>query len=458
MPATARLSALDATFLPPADGTMPTFDELRDHIASRLCRAPRYRQRLAGVPLGLNAPEWVDAENFDIADHVLHSTSHDVRELADMAFSVPLNRQRPLWELWIADELADGRIGVVGKAHHCLVDGIAAVELAGLLLDPSPNPAAPDPESWSPRRAPGPLPRMAGGVRDRVAGQAGMLTGPAKAVRRPKKLLGFADDARRAASALAESLDPAPPAPLLNEPISPLRRLALLSRPLEDLKVIKRSFGTTLNDAVLAVCAGGVRDIMVARGAEPERLKTMVPVNVRGDDAAADLGNRISFIFIDLPCDEPDPVRRLLAINRVTTQRKLMGEPQGADTVLKLAAYSPHWVQHAMTRLVASPRTFNLVVSNIPGPRQPMYMRGCRLAEAYPIVPLAERHAVSIGVTTIADRMYFGLYADRKALPDVGLLAGDVDEAIDELLGLDPTDGRHPPASLNERFLSGAPA
>ena len=207
MPATARLSALDAsfleiesstahmhvgwvaTFLPPADGTMPTFDELRDHIASRLCRAPRYRQRLAGVPLGLNAPEWVDAENFDIADHVLHSTSRDVRELADMAFSVPLNRQRPLWELWIADELADGRIGVVGKAHHCLVDGIAAVELAGLLLDPSPDPAAPDAEPWSPRPAPGPLPRMAGGVRDRVAGQAGMLTGPAKAVRRPKKLL-----------------------------------------------------------------------------------------------------------------------------------------------------------------------------------------------------------------------------------------------------------------------------
>src|SRR6185503_18368757 len=141
----ARLSALDASFLeiesstahmhvgwvarflPPADGHMPSFEELRAHIERRLCRAPRYRQRLAGVPLGLNVPSWVDAGEFDIADHVLHSTSRDVHELADMAFSVPLNRSRPLWEMWIADELADNRIGVIGKAHHCLVDGVAAV-------------------------------------------------------------------------------------------------------------------------------------------------------------------------------------------------------------------------------------------------------------------------------------------------------------------------------------------
>src|SRR4051794_29390912 len=168
MSATARLSALDAsfleiesptahmhvgwvaTFLPPADGSMPTFEELRDHIGRRLCRAPRYRQRLAGVPLGLNMPTWVDAESFDISEHVLHSTSPDLREVADMAFSVPLNRTRPMWEMWIADRLADNRIGVVGKAHHCLVDGIAAVELAGLLLDPSPRPAEPEPDGWRP--------------------------------------------------------------------------------------------------------------------------------------------------------------------------------------------------------------------------------------------------------------------------------------------------------------------
>jgi diacylglycerol O-acyltransferase / wax synthase len=169
-----RLSALDASFLeiesptahmhvgwvatfdPPAGGPRPAFAELRDHIAARLSRAPRYRQRLAPVPLGLNAPEWVDDDAFDIDNHVLHTASRDLPEVADMAFSVPLNRERPLWELWIADRLADGRIGVVGKAHHCLVDGIAAVELASLMLDAEPEPPAPEEDGWRPDRAPGP--------------------------------------------------------------------------------------------------------------------------------------------------------------------------------------------------------------------------------------------------------------------------------------------------------------
>jgi WS/DGAT/MGAT family acyltransferase len=454
MPATARLSALDAsfleiesenahmhvgwvaTFLPPADGTMPTFEELRDHVADRLCRAPRYRQRLAGVPLGLNSPSWVDAESFDITEHVLHSTSRDVRELADMAFSVPLNRDRPLWELWIADQLADNRIGIVGKAHHCLVDGIAAVELAGLLLDPSPDAAAPDSEPWSPRRAPGALDRVAGGVRDLMNGPAEMVRGSARAVRRPRSLLSFADEARRAAGALAGSLDPAPAAPLFNEPISPLRRLALLSRPLEDLKTIKRSFDTTLNDVVLAVCAGGVRDFMLSRGTKPERLKTMVPVNVRGDAAAADLGNRISFIFVDLPCDEADPVARLRRVHAATTSRKAAGNPRGADSVLRALGLAPRPVQQIAAHAAASPRAYNLVISNIPGPPLPVWMRGCRLEAAHPVIPLSDRHALSIGLTTIGDGAHFGVYCDRKRIPDADVLAERIDLAVDELLAL----------------------
>jgi WS/DGAT/MGAT family acyltransferase len=454
MPATARLSALDesfleiesptahmhvgwvATFLPPADGSMPTFEDLRDHIARRLCRAPRYRQRLAGVPLGLHAPEWVDAEAFDISEHVLRSTAPDLREVADMAFSVPLNRGRPLWEIWIADRLADNRIGIIGKAHHCLVDGIAAVELAGLLLDPSPHPAEPEPDPWTPRPAPGALDRVAGGLRDRVVGQAGMLRAPARAVSRPRALFRFADDARRAAGALAGSLDPAPTGSLLNEPISPLRRLALLSRPLADLQTIKRSFGTTLNDAVLAVCAGGVRDFMVARGAEPERLKTMVPVNVRGEDSAADLGNRISFIFVDLPCDEPDPVERLARIHAATTARKAAGNPRGADSVLRALGFAPRTVQQLAAHAAASSRAYNLTISNIPGPPETAWMRGCQLEAAHPVIPLSDRHALSIGLTTIGGGAHFGIYCDRKRIPDADLLADRIDLAVDELLAL----------------------
>ena len=454
MPTTTRLSALDAsfleiesptahmhvgwvaTFLPPADGARPSFEDLRDHIEQRLRRAPRYRQRLAGVPLGLSPPEWVDDERFEIANHVIHSPSRDLAQAADAVFSIPLDRDRPLWELWVADDLLDGRIGVIGKAHHCLVDGIAAVELAALMLDPQPDPPAPGPDGWRPHRAPGALGRLAGGVRELVSRQAATARIPARAVRSPRSLFGFADEARQAAAALAGSLDPAPPAPLLNEPISSLRRLALLHRSVEDLLAIKRAFGVTLNDVALAACAGGVRDFMRAHDLRPERLKTMVPVNVRDHGAEAELGNRISFIFIDLPCHLADPAERVRAVHAATGDRKARGRPHGADTVLRALEAAPRPVQQLAAHAAASPRAYNLVISNIPGPREPLWMRGCRLERAHPVIPLSDRHALSIGLTTVGDGANFGIYADRRRIPDADVLANRIDLAVDELLAL----------------------
>jgi diacylglycerol O-acyltransferase len=177
-----------------------------------------------------------------------------------------------------------------------------------------------------------------------------------------------------------------------------------------------------------------VRRFVTRHGEEPRRLRTMVPVNVRDVAESGEFGNRISFLFVDLPCDEPDPVRRLLDIHMTMSERKRTGEPQGGNSVLKLVGYAPHQLQHVVSRLVSSPRTFNLVVSNIPGPREPLYMRGCELQEVYPIVPLADRHALSIGITTIKDGAFFGIYADRESLPDAELLARDIDASVDELL------------------------
>jgi diacylglycerol O-acyltransferase len=472
--ARARLSALDASFLaaetptahmhvgwaavfdPPEDHPRPRFRELRDHVAARLHRAPRYRQRLAQVPFGVHDPVWVDDERFDIEHHVLQARAADLGDVVDPAMSSQLERSRPLWELWVADRLADGRVGVVGKAHHCMVDGLAAVELASLMLDPEPDPEPLPPDSWQPEPAPSRLSLFASGMVGRARDELDLLRVPARVIGAPRRQLGeLATEGRRAALALTHSLGARAPLSRFNEPSSPLRHLGTISRSLEDLRRIKSRFGVTINDVVLAVSAGGVRGFLQQHGEPAIRLKAMVPVSVRGTGAESELGNRISFIFIELPCDEPDPVARLLAINGVTSERKLTGEPQGADTVLRLAAHAPHAVQHALTRLVASPRTFNLVVSNIPGPQQPLYMRGCRLAEAYPIVPLAERHAVSIGVTTVAGRACFGLYADRKALPDVDLLANDVEEAIDELLTHDPGGGHGPRAGRRERPQQG---
>jgi diacylglycerol O-acyltransferase len=462
-----RLSALDASFLaaespvahmhvgwgavfePPAEGLPPSFAELREHVAARLGRAARYRQRLAPVPFGVHDPVWVDDDAFDIEHHVLRSDAPSLAGLMEVAMSSQLERSRPLWELWVAERLADGRIGIAGKAHHCMVDGLAAVELAALMLDPGPEPPPPERDAWRPAPAPSPAALLVRARVDRVGAELDVVRLPVRVLRSPaRRVAEFAVGARRVGLALSHSFGSRAPVSRFDASSSPLRRLGTVSRPLEDLRRIKARHRTTINDVVLAVCAGGVRSYLQQHGDPPIRLKAMVPVSVRAAGAGSELGNRISFTFLELPCDEVDPVRRLRKINRVTTQRKRSGEPLGADTVLGLVAHAPRFVQHATVRLVASPRVFNLVVSNIPGPTQPLYMRGCRLVEAYPVVPLAERHALSIGVTTIAGRACFGLYADRKALPDVDLLARDLDDAIDELLapGADGhRPGRRPP-------------
>lgn len=160
----------------------------------------------------------------------------------------------------------------------------------------------------------------------------------------------------------------------------------------------------------------------------------MVPVSVRAENGGGELGNQISFVFVDLPCDEPDPLMRLAQVKIEMGTRKRDGRPEGADRVMRAFGYAPHTVQRALSRLAASPRAFNLVVSNIPGPREPLYMLGCELEESYPVVPIPDGHALAIGMTTIKDEAFFGLYADRESLPDADLLADLLDESVEELL------------------------
>jgi diacylglycerol O-acyltransferase len=443
-----RLSALDASFLevetasahmhvgwaaafdPPDVGPPPSFEQLRDHIGRRLHRAPRYRQRLEGVPMGVARPVWVDDDRFDISRHVRRADRPGLAELAGSVLSTPLSRERPLWELWVADRLDDGRIGVVGKAHHCMVDGLAAVELATVLLDPEPYWPSDPPDHWQPAERPGQARRLVDGLLDTAWDQVTLAGSAAGLLGSPRRL---AAGARRAAGALAHSLVPASPLGVLNGPISPYRALATLARPMDELRAIKLGYGCTINDVVLAASSGGVRRHLERHGERPERLKAMVPVNMRDEGAAGEFGNRISFIFVELPCLEPGAEQRLGQVARAIGRAKASGEPSGATTVLDLAAAAPSVLQRAMSRLVASPRTFNVVISNIPGPQLPMWMLGCRLREAYPVVPLADRHALSIGFTSIDGGAFFGIYADRDAGADAELLARDIGAELDEL-------------------------
>jgi diacylglycerol O-acyltransferase len=449
-----RMSALDASFLAvetpsahmhvgwvaefcgPAENRPPTFAQMRRHIERRVARAPRYRQKLAAVPLGVHTPEWIDDQAFAIDRHVYWAPG-PLHDLVDQVMSMPLRRDRPLWEMWICQDPQARTFAIVGKAHHCMVDGIAAVELGSMLLDATPEPAACESEEWRPAAPPSAERLLARGLRDLVGDQLGLLRWPVRAASSPiGAVRGTAAGLLRATRALSHPLRGAP-ASVLNGPLSPLRRLAWTERPLADLRAVKRAHGTSVNDVVLAAVAGGIRTYLLRRGERPVALKALVPVNVRSGKAE-DLGNRISFVFAELPCDEPDALERLGQVQATMSARKRNREPEGADLAIKAAEHTPGVVQHAISRILASPRAFNLVVSNIPGPSEPMYLLGCPLQATYPIVPLADRHAVSIGMTTVGERACFGVYADREALPDAGALATDIDDALTELLVLKP--------------------
>jgi WS/DGAT/MGAT family acyltransferase len=448
---TSRLSTLDASFLEvegssahmhvgwaalfraTSEASRPSFEQVRDHIKGRMGRAPRYRQRLAAVPFDVSDPVWVDDEQFSIDRHVYRSPVEEIGELTDAAMSVPLDRERPLWEMWVADRLPDGRMGLVGKAHHAMIDGLAAVEMASLVLDATPQPPPPEDDVWLPAQAPDGARLLSQGIADRVGRMQRLALWPLGQARHPRRL---AAAVVRGGRALGGALRPASPDPELNQPISPRRHLARVHRPLADLKRIKLRSDATVNDVVLAASAGGLRRFLQRHGRAAPSLKAMVPVSMRSQRAHTDLRNEISFVFVDLPCDEPDPQRRLETLKARVGGCKRQGVPEGADLALQAIGYAPRLIQKTLARVAAAPSTFNLVVSNIPGPRAPMYLLGCELEEAYPVVPLAERHAVSIGMTTIKDEACFGIFADPDALPDADLLAEYIDASLDELLAL----------------------
>jgi WS/DGAT/MGAT family acyltransferase len=391
---------------------------------------------LRPVPFGLAAPVWVDDPDFDPSRHLIRAESERLADVIDACMSEPLPRDAPLWQLWIAPRLDDGRLAVVGKAHHCMVDGIAAVELGLLLLDPDPEPAPPEPDDWRPDAGPSRTELLTRGAVDLARNQLTLASMPARILSSPRRLSGALGRTERALGALVDSVRPARLVEALNPPISRRRHLGRLGRPLGDLQHVKRQFGVKLNDVVLAAATSGVRTFMGDRGDPQVNVKAMVPVNVRSEEEGDELGNRISFMFIDLPCVEPDPIRRVRDLHAETDDCKERHTPEGGDDVLGLLGFTPPPVQRMFARLAASPRAFNLTVSNIPGPRADTYMRGCQLREAYPVVPLSDRHALSIGFTTVGDRACFGLYADPEALPDVDHLAECIDAAIDELLEL----------------------
>ncbi len=420
-----RLSFLDASFLavegpaspmhvgwvaafdPPDRGRRPSFDDLFEHVAGRMGRAPRYRQKLAEVPLGMHDPVWVDDASFDPAAHLLQADGAELSAIVDSVLSTPLPRGRPLWQITVAAELEDGRVGLVGKMHHCMVDGAAVVELGNLMLDPKPGGRRFGRDEWTPAPAPTPGARLGRAIADRIGDAAALAVAPA-ALLSPAGMVGAA----RGARTLSHVVLPPARSSQLNQRGSAPRHHVRVTRSLEDLRAVRRRFSVTPNDVVLAACAGALRRFLERRGEKPAPLKVMVPADVRSSEDDAGTGNRISFVFLELPCEEPDPVRRLRRIGAATAQRRRDGDAEGLDAAFALLARTPGPFQHALAQAFAHPRLYNLTISSVPGPAVPRYLRGCRLREVWSAIPIGDRQALSIGVVTVAGNACFGVYAD----------------------------------------------
>ncbi len=443
------------------DGRSAVFDyeRLVELIEQRIALVPRYRQKIRTVPGHLANPVWVDDPEFDISFHVRRSalpkpgSDQQLREFCARIQSRPLDRHRPLWEIYLVEGLRDNRIAIITKTHHAMVDGVSAIEIGQVILDASGQARQMPDDLWMPEPEPSSLNLLSDAV--------------CHLVHRPSALLDTlrlgANDFRATtgqvlrvvgglASAARLAIRAAPDSPL-NAQIGQQRRYGTAITSLSDYKRVRGQQSdtgtrTTINDVVLATVAGALRGWLLFRGESvtpSTTVRAMVPVSVRSDSEIGALGNRISAVLVDLPVGEPNPVLRLAQISYAMRAHKESGQSVGADALVALSGFAPPTL-HALGARAANGltrRLFNLVVTNVPGPQYPLYAAGARLLEIYPVVPLAEGQAVSIGLTSYNGGVYYGLNADRDAMPDVDVLAALIEESLAELLAASDTMAAH---------------
>jgi WS/DGAT/MGAT family acyltransferase len=442
-----RLSALDATFLEleeadesahmhiggvmvfeQRDGTPPSLRRLCKHLEARLGALPLYSCRLSEPHTGgLRWPAWEPEPEFRIEDHVrraaLPAPGGDA-ELLDWAgdyWSQRLDRGRPLWDVVLLEGLEGGRWALATKTHHALVDGVGSIDVGHLVLDPSRRPRR-KPAAAPGEEAPEPVEEQASLARRLPAG---VVSGLRDALFQSKATVELL---------VRDELVPAPHSSL-NVRIGTRRRYRVVRADLGELKRIKNALGGTVNDVVLAAAAGGLRRMLDERG-EPlpgAGLRAMVPVNVRTAAERLRLGNKVSSLFVHLPVAEPDPRRRYAATLSEAETLKAGDQAAGGAGLVALAGLAPPVLHSLIARSLFASRLFNLTITNVPGPKLPLYAFGARLEEVLPLVPLAADHAVGIAVLSYDGKLAFGLAGDERAAADLDVLAEGIEASLAEL-------------------------
>ena len=412
-------------------------------VEARLPLVPRYRQRVVQVPGHLANPVWADDSAFDLGYHLRRSAlpgPGSERQLLDMVSRVtsrPLDRSRPLWEMYLVEGLAGNRVAVLTKTHPALVDGLSALDIGQVLLDVDPDTGLPHAQEWRPRPAPGPLPLVRDAIGEHVRRPStawGSARRAASDVRTTTtRLTGVAEGVLRAVRSAAF---PAPSSPL-NTTRGAQRRVTVARVDLAAIKRVRAEHDVTVNDVLLTVVTGALREWLLSRG-QPvigsTSVRALVPVSVQGPDGVP--GGRVSSHLVDLPVGEPNPRVRLARLSYAMRDVVRDGQSVPADTLISLTGFAPPTL-HALGVRAArslSRRLFNLVVTNVPGPQVPLYVAGSRVLEVFPVVPLVRGQGLSVGITSYDGRVYFGLNADRDGVGDVDLLADLVEQEIGHLL------------------------
>lgn len=418
-------------------------DTFRAFIGNRLQYVPRYRQKLRWVPVERH-PVWVDDEHFDLSYHVRHvalphpGTREQMREMSGRFLSQRLDRSRPMWEVLVIEGLADGGFALVTKVHHCMIDGIGGVDLLKVLLTPFPSDDLGEPDDFEPRPAPEPIDLF---LEEAVR----RLQYPADAIRNFRK---FRDETRelgqevrhrvRAMTHSARSgwFVNASDTPL-NRKIGPNRRIAHLVTDLDTVKAVKNGLGGTVNDVVITAVAGAVRTFLIEdRGFDVDQVdfRAMVPVSIRPDAAAGELGNHVTMWLVDLPISEPDPVARYRAVGAMTQHRKETDQALGAAMLTQGASFAPSTILSAAARVAAAAaRPFNLTVTNVPGPQVPLHLLDSQLLRIFPMVPLWVNHGLGVALFSYDGALNWGFASDWDTVPDVDAFVLRVEEAIADL-------------------------
>jgi len=459
-PSFERLSPLDASMLAIEDhavhmhmGGVTVFDagplwrpdtgldiaRVRDYVASRLHHIPRYRQRLAFTPVE-RYPVWVDDPHFNLHYHVRHTSlpkAAGVRELKRLAgriLSQRLDRGKPLWEMWFVEGCGEGRFALITKIHHCMVDGMGGVELLRHLMSPEPTAELEPRAPWIAQPAPRPARLLADSLLHPSATLLrdawDTLSAPREALQTLRAVGGGVLDAVRA------NLRAAPETPL-NHPIGPHRRLDWLCMDLDAVKQVGREFGATVNDVVLAVTAGALRRFLSARRdwTPAADFLAMVPVDLRSDSAAGRaMGNQVSMLVAPLPVDVADPVARLERVVEATGALKSSRTSHATRALEKLFDWTLPGAYGALLSRGARTRTHNVLVTNVRGPREPVYLLGARQLDVYPAVPLFANQSLAIGIFSYENRLYWGFNSDWDMMPDLHDLVEDVEAELDALL------------------------